>query len=300
MEEEKKDVEKPIWGSNLIYNNPGRFGASLNTELQADNFLAQIEEAKAQPEEKKRRTIPKFTEEVLIGEKGLKLLSKGITKVKFKGKGHEISDLRRLMKFYREWTTAMYPMQPFNEMITKIEKFSGKFAVRDAMQKFRDKRDGIGEDDEAEPMNYDSDNDCPPPPQSENNGNAEENELLGPDPTDFLDSLGGSNNKNSAANKPVFGNKFVNIKSQSGQFGKSQKRPQFGNSQKKPQFGNSSQFGKKQFGAPQQPNDDDELAALLAEADVHLANQAKEEMDEDGMDFLHEIEAEERNRQTGN
>ena len=40
MEEEKVDgAEKPVtqpWGSNLIYNNPGRFGASLDTELQAD------------------------------------------------------------------------------------------------------------------------------------------------------------------------------------------------------------------------------------------------------------------------
>ena len=47
---------------------------------------------------------PKFEAELLLDrEKGLTSVYRAFPKLKFKGKGHEASDLRRLLNKYAEW-----------------------------------------------------------------------------------------------------------------------------------------------------------------------------------------------------
>jgi len=74
-------------------------------------------------------------------ENGLRLLTKELGKTKFK-KGREISNLKRLMRKYKEWSNNLYP-QRFEAAIQKFEKLSGKMIVQTQLQNLRDERDGI-------------------------------------------------------------------------------------------------------------------------------------------------------------
>ena len=95
-----------------------------------------------------------FQPELFCEKNGLKLLTTELTKVKFKSKkGHEvffsflfanettflskflmcfcveISNLKRLMRRYKEWSNNLYP-QRFEAAIIKFEKLSGKIIIQ--------------------------------------------------------------------------------------------------------------------------------------------------------------------------
>ena len=51
-----------------------------------------------------KRVVPKFEAHLLLHpEKGLTSVYRAFPKLKFKGKGHEASDLRKLLNKYAEW-----------------------------------------------------------------------------------------------------------------------------------------------------------------------------------------------------
>ena len=43
-------------------------------------------------------------------------------KLKFKGKGHETADMRRLMNKYAEWAHILVPEMNFDDFVEKLEK----------------------------------------------------------------------------------------------------------------------------------------------------------------------------------
>jgi len=97
--------------------------------------------------QKKANRRRAFQPELFCEKNGLKLLTKELTKVKFKlKKGHEISNLKRLMRRYKEWSNNLYP-QRFEAAIIKFEKLSGKIIVQKHLQKLRDQRDGFQPDE---------------------------------------------------------------------------------------------------------------------------------------------------------
>ncbi|KAK6501088.1 chromosome segregation in meiosis- protein [Arthrobotrys musiformis] len=73
-----------------------------------------------------RKPKVKLTEERLLGPDGIPYLQEhAAKKIKFKGKGHEISDLERLLKFYQIWADNLYPKAQFKDAIEMIEKMGG-------------------------------------------------------------------------------------------------------------------------------------------------------------------------------
>ncbi|KAJ6262830.1 Chromosome segregation in meiosis protein [Drechslerella dactyloides] len=59
----------------------------------------------------------------LIGPDGIPYLQQhAAKKLKFKGKGHEIADLGRLLNFYQIWADNMYPKANFKDVLEIIEK----------------------------------------------------------------------------------------------------------------------------------------------------------------------------------
>ncbi|EME77418.1 uncharacterized protein MYCFIDRAFT_83337 [Pseudocercospora fijiensis CIRAD86] len=72
---------------------------------------------------KKRQPIPKLDENRLLSEAGIPKLRK-ITKsrVKFRGKGHEFSDISRLLNTYQLWLDDLYPRAKFRDALTMLEK----------------------------------------------------------------------------------------------------------------------------------------------------------------------------------
>lgn len=50
---------------------------------------------------RKRKFKPKLTAEILLSDKGLPKIQKILSRMKFKGKGHEAEDISKLMRTYR-------------------------------------------------------------------------------------------------------------------------------------------------------------------------------------------------------
>ena len=87
---------------------------------------------------KKRKLAPKFTPEMLLDkDKGLTAVFRSFQKIPFQGKGHETSDLRRLLNKYREWAHTLVPETDFGDFVAKLEKGSTS-RVRVKLSQIRD------------------------------------------------------------------------------------------------------------------------------------------------------------------
>ena len=91
-----------------------------------DNFTAQ-EPAKNIDEEitvkKKRKRVPKLDEARLTSQAGIPRLRR-ITKsrLKFRGKGHEFSDISRLLNTHQLWLDDLFPRAKFRDALSTVEK----------------------------------------------------------------------------------------------------------------------------------------------------------------------------------
>ena len=72
---------------------------------------------------KKRKPNPKLDEARLLSDAGIPRLRK-ITKsrLKFRGKGHEFSDMSRLLNTYQLWLDDLFPRFKFKDALTDVEK----------------------------------------------------------------------------------------------------------------------------------------------------------------------------------
>ncbi|MCJ1477211.1 chromosome segregation in meiosis- protein [Lambiella insularis] len=72
---------------------------------------------------KKRKPIAKLDENRLLSQAGIpKLRRIAKERLKFKGKGHEYSDVARLLNLYQFWLDDLYPRAKFADGLTMIEK----------------------------------------------------------------------------------------------------------------------------------------------------------------------------------
>ena len=94
--------------------------SSTNARKNVDDTLGLDTEIKAK---KQRQPIAKLDENRLLSQAGIPKLRR-ITKerVKFKGKGHEFSDIARLLNVYQLWLDDLYPRAKFVDGLAIIEK----------------------------------------------------------------------------------------------------------------------------------------------------------------------------------
>ena len=86
---------------------------------------------------KQKKLAPKFSHDLLLDpQKGLVSVFKSFPKLKFKGKGHEASDLRRLLNKYAEWAHVLVPEMEFSDFIGRLEKGSNA-RVREKLDQIR-------------------------------------------------------------------------------------------------------------------------------------------------------------------
>ncbi|EME41829.1 hypothetical protein DOTSEDRAFT_55546 [Dothistroma septosporum NZE10] len=72
---------------------------------------------------KKRAPVPKLDENRLLSQAGIPKLRKiAKTRLKFRGKGHEFSDMSRLLNTYQLWLDDLYPRAKFRDALTMVEK----------------------------------------------------------------------------------------------------------------------------------------------------------------------------------
>ncbi|KAL8917921.1 MAG: hypothetical protein Q9208_007664 [Pyrenodesmia sp. 3 TL-2023] len=72
---------------------------------------------------KKRQPVPKLDDNRLLSQAGIpKLQRLAKERLKFKGKGHEYSDLASLLNIYQFWLDELYPRAKFADGLAMIEK----------------------------------------------------------------------------------------------------------------------------------------------------------------------------------
>ncbi|XP_062516587.1 TIMELESS-interacting protein-like [Corticium candelabrum] len=86
-----------------------------------------------------QKPVPRLNDDRLTdGKRGLAYLVKEFPKVKFKGKGHEASDVRRLMRCYEHWANRLFPKYPFDKFLLTLDgPLTTKAKVKSCMQRLR-------------------------------------------------------------------------------------------------------------------------------------------------------------------
>ena len=74
----------------------------------------------------------RFVDNPVSGEKGTHN-----SKLKLKGKGHELSDFNRIMDVYKNWHATYMPKLEYNYFVERISKNSGNRVCREQMVKLR-------------------------------------------------------------------------------------------------------------------------------------------------------------------
>ncbi|KAH0370195.1 Swi3-domain-containing protein, partial [Aureobasidium melanogenum] len=76
---------------------------------------------------KKRKPVAKLDEERLLSQQGIPKLRKiAKDRIQIKGKGHEFSDMARLLNTYQLWLDDLFPKAKFMDGVSMIEKLGHK------------------------------------------------------------------------------------------------------------------------------------------------------------------------------
>ncbi|CAH1796244.1 unnamed protein product [Owenia fusiformis] len=84
-----------------------------------------------------KRPQPKLDPSRLTGERGIPILPDLFKNVKFKGAGHEATDLQRLMRTMEHWGHRLFPKMTFDEVIERAERLGAKRETQTCVKKIR-------------------------------------------------------------------------------------------------------------------------------------------------------------------
>ena len=86
---------------------------------------------------KKQKT---FTEDILTGRDGLVRIYEDFPREGlFRGRGHELQDMKRLLNIYKEWGFQMYPGLAFPDLLSRCETFGHKARTKICLRGLRDR-----------------------------------------------------------------------------------------------------------------------------------------------------------------
>ncbi|TFK30001.1 Swi3-domain-containing protein [Coprinopsis marcescibilis] len=109
--------------------------------------------------DKPRKKVVTLNERLLIDPKGFPKLIQDMKGFKPKGKGHEASDLNRLLQRYQFWTHQLHPKAPFRETVTKIEKLCHTRLLMSKLTTWKDESKDVAPPLDLEERDLDSDDD---------------------------------------------------------------------------------------------------------------------------------------------
>jgi len=84
-----------------------------------------------------RNPVPKLNTERLKGPDGIHTIEKYFEGFKFYGKGHERSDLDRIMKRLEHWSYRLFPKYHFDDFLTRVEQLGTKKDLQVFIKKYR-------------------------------------------------------------------------------------------------------------------------------------------------------------------
>jgi len=131
---------------NFEYNSEDEDGVELGAkrggeEINADDKENNEEEGPTIELKKKARKKPRpFNEDVLTNRDGLvRIYEEFPTSCKFRGRGKETEDLKRLLGMYKEWSFQLYPNLALPDILARCDTLGGKGKVRNHMEQLRDR-----------------------------------------------------------------------------------------------------------------------------------------------------------------
>ncbi|KDR81656.1 hypothetical protein GALMADRAFT_221522 [Galerina marginata CBS 339.88] len=114
-----------------------------DTEDTTDNKKSGAKDKDKDKDEKKaRRRLVKLDENRLLGPNGFPQLIKMTKDFKIKGKGHEATDLNRLLQTYQYWTHQLYPKTQFRDTVERVEKLCHSRRMNVSLSVWRDDAHG--------------------------------------------------------------------------------------------------------------------------------------------------------------
>lgn len=84
-----------------------------------------------------RNPVPKLNTERLKGPNGIQTIEKYFEDFKFYGKGHEKTDLDRIMKRLEHWSYRLFPKYHFDDFLTRVEQLGTKKDLQVFVKKYR-------------------------------------------------------------------------------------------------------------------------------------------------------------------
>ncbi|KAL0119286.1 hypothetical protein PUN28_009694 [Cardiocondyla obscurior] len=84
-----------------------------------------------------RNPVPKLNTERLKGPNGILALENYFEGFKFYGKGHEKTDLERIMKRLQHWSYRLFPKFHFDDFLTRVEQLGMKKDMQVFIKKYR-------------------------------------------------------------------------------------------------------------------------------------------------------------------
>lgn len=85
----------------------------------------------------RRNPVPKLNTERLKGPNGVQTIEKYFEGFKFYGKGHEKTDLDRIMKRLEHWSYRLFPKYHFDDFLARVEQLGTKKDLQVYLKKYR-------------------------------------------------------------------------------------------------------------------------------------------------------------------
>lgn len=113
--------------------------ATGNKGIEVDGLKGQ-EEVEIELKKKPRKKPRPFNEDVLTNRDGLlRIYEEFPNSCKFRGRGKEAEDLKRLLGMYKEWAFQLYPNLALPDILSRCDSLGGKGKVRSNMEQLRDR-----------------------------------------------------------------------------------------------------------------------------------------------------------------
>ncbi|OAY39115.1 TIMELESS-interacting protein isoform X2 [Manihot esculenta] len=136
------------WSRDCPDSNPNPNPLSNSTNLSSPNSSRSfpskpnVSNSKPVAEKPKKapRSRPKLTPEVLLGNDGLGYVLRHFPRnFKYRGRGHEVSDLGNLIRLYSEWHSRLLPYYSFDEFVHKVEQVASTRRVKMCLGDLRER-----------------------------------------------------------------------------------------------------------------------------------------------------------------
>ncbi|KAK9175164.1 hypothetical protein WN944_027170 [Citrus x changshan-huyou] len=86
------------------------------------------------------RSRPKLTPDLLLSDDGLGFVLRHFPRAfKYRGRGHEVSDLGHLIGLYSEWHSHLLPYYSFDHFVSKVEQVAASRRVKMCIRDLRDR-----------------------------------------------------------------------------------------------------------------------------------------------------------------